>query len=102
MNKPRIFSDNNDLFFKFIRIRFPKFFIELLSFSIWPIIQLNKIINPIPFIELHIPSEIKIIIFKKFILSINPKKIDPIIKLIAGFILNFDVKIIIIKTAISR
>ena len=64
--------------------------------------QLNKIINPIPFIEFHIPSIIKYITLKNSILRINPRKTEPIIKLAAGFILNLDVSNIINKTDIIR
>ena len=54
IRSPRIFRENKDLFWKELRIIFPNLLIEFDSFKICPIIQLKKMIKPIPVSYTHL------------------------------------------------
>ena len=102
IRSPRIFRENKDLFWKELRIIFPNLLIEFDSFKICPIIQLKKMIKPIPFNELIKPITWKVKVSNNPIFNKSPSIIPPINKLIAGFSLNFALKRIIAKIDRSK
>ena len=102
IRSPKIFTENKDLFWKELRIIFPNLLIEFDSFKIWPIIQLKRIINPIPLNELINPMTWRERVSFNPILSKTPSKIPPRNKLIAGFSLNLVLRTIITKIDISK
>ncbi len=89
IKSPSILSENKDLLLNEFKMIFPNFFIEFVSFKTWPIIQLKKISNPIPFIEFINPSNWNKNVFNNPISRKIPSEILPINKLRAGFNLNF-------------
>ena len=102
IRSPRIFRENKDLFWKELRIIFPNLLIEFDSFKICPIIQLKKMIKPIPFNELIKPITWKVKVSNNPIFNKSPSIIPPINKLIAGFSLNFALNRIIAKIDRSK
>ena len=95
IKSPNILSENKDLLLNEFKIIFPNFFIEFVSFKTWPIMQLKKISNPIPFIEFINPSNWNKKVLNPILRKI-PSEIPPINKLKAGFSLNFALNKIII------